>query len=266
MTDDAQHTDLTVEVVILSAQSIMKSSTTFQYILCAALATNLASEAFTVSPSHGNPVSIAPVASISLSAKKSRRKRKQKNTESSSGELPDFDLDSEDSALPDFDLGDEDEPVAAKAATPGTTELNFDEITDNMMGDASGPTASLDDLISDRSLEKTFVFDAAAEDESIPDLVDFARPSDPEPLIAGSKAERREQRKAAAIARLEAEQASKIDIPFITDEKGEISALKVLEAGAWGGIFLLVAWEVYLNSPFFDRAAPLAPVVFENPP
>lgn len=32
---------------------------------------------------------------------------------------------------------------------------------------------------------------------------------------------------------------------------------------AWLGIYLLIGWEVYINSPLFDRAAPLAPLVFE---
>lgn len=245
-------------------KATMKSSTTFQYLLCVTLATKLVSEAFTLSPTRGLSVSIAPVPSSALSAKKARRKRKE--PQPGSEDLPDFDLDADDGALPDFDI-EEDEPVKpAKKSAKATTELNFDEITDNMMGDGSKTAASLGDLISDRSLEKTFVFDDVEVDDSIPDLVDFARPSNPSsPIAPGSKAERREQRRAAAIARLEAEKESKFDIPFITDEKGKISGVKVLEAGAWAGIFLLVAWEVYLNSPFFDRAAPLAPVVFENP-
>ena len=32
---------------------------------------------------------------------------------------------------------------------------------------------------------------------------------------------------------------------------------------AWIGIVLLIVWEAYINSPFFERAAPMAPVVFE---
>ena len=50
----------------------------------------------------------------------------------------------------------------------------------------------------------------------------------------------------------------------ITDgDTGEVKPLKIVEAGAWLGIFLLVAWEIYINSPFFERAAPLIPVVYE---
>ena len=43
----------------------------------------------------------------------------------------------------------------------------------------------------------------------------------------------------------------------------EVNVLKLLENGAWVGIGLLVAWEIYINSPFFERAAPLIPPVFE---
>ncbi|CAJ1942900.1 unnamed protein product [Cylindrotheca closterium] len=243
----------------------MKSSTTFQYLLCATLATSLLSKAFTLVPSRGITIPNSPtIGTSSLSAKKSRRKRKAPKP---SEDLPDFELDEDDGALPEFDLGDEDQPVKPAAKKPTeTTELNFDEITDNMMGDASAPTASIEALIADRKLESKFVFDKEVEDDTIPDFVDFAAPStNSEPAAPGSKAERREQRKAAAIARLEAEQqATKFEIPFIQDEKGNISGLKILEAGAWAGIFLLVGWEVYINSPFFDRAAPMAPVVFEG--
>mmetsp|Transcript_14496 Transcript_14496/g.35056 ORF Transcript_14496/g.35056 Transcript_14496/m.35056 type:complete len:240 (+) Transcript_14496:67-786(+) len=239
----------------------MKSYTTFQYLLCATLATSLLSEAFTLTPSRGIAISNAPtIAATALSAKKkSRRKRKEPKED-----LPDFELDGDDGALPDFDLGEEDAPVKPAAKKPTeTTELSFEEITDNMMGDTATPAASLDDLIADRKLESKFVFDESVEDKSIPDFVDFAGPSDSAPPAPGSKAERRAQRKAAAIARVEAEKESTFDIPFITDESGKISGLKILEAGAWAGIFLLIGWEVYINSPFFDRAGPMAPVVFE---
>lgn len=38
---------------------------------------------------------------------------------------------------------------------------------------------------------------------------------------------------------------------------------QLLENGAWIGIALLILWELYLNSPFFERAAPMAPVVYD---
>eukprot|EP00977_Amphora_coffeiformis_P010979 scaffold2614_cov132-Amphora_coffeaeformis.AAC.6 len=41
-----------------------------------------------------------------------------------------------------------------------------------------------------------------------------------------------------------------------------LSGVKILETGTWVGIALLVVWEIYINSPLFERAAPMAPVVY----
>jgi len=41
-----------------------------------------------------------------------------------------------------------------------------------------------------------------------------------------------------------------------------LSFVKVIENATWFGIACLVLWEVYINSPFFERAAPMAPVVY----
>lgn len=38
---------------------------------------------------------------------------------------------------------------------------------------------------------------------------------------------------------------------------------QLLEQGAWLGIYSLVGWEVYINTPLFDRAGPMAPIVYE---
>ena len=45
-------------------------------------------------------------------------------------------------------------------------------------------------------------------------------------------------------------------------EKEPFNALKLIENATWFGIGTLVLWEVYINSPFFERAAPMAPVVY----
>jgi hypothetical protein len=42
-----------------------------------------------------------------------------------------------------------------------------------------------------------------------------------------------------------------------------LNVLKLLENGAWVGIGLLVVWEIYINSPLFERAARLIPAVFD---
>jgi hypothetical protein len=105
----------------------------------------------------------------------------------------------------------------------------------------------------------------------------------------GTKKARQAVRKAAAIASKEEEEEESIlsKLPFVIDEKGEVNAVKVccrtirkcrfnrsfpanfmslqvLEAGAWLGIFSLVAWEFYINSPLFDRAGPMAPVIYDK--
>ncbi|GAX26547.1 hypothetical protein FisN_23Lh075 [Fistulifera solaris] len=130
-----------------------------------------------------------------------------------------------------------------------------------MMGSSNQQSArSIDELLRDRSLERKFEFDEPV-DESIPDLVDLAR--------AGPTVSRKEQRRQAAVARDAAKpvEAEPLRLPFeMTNAKGEIQFNKVLEAGAWLGIFLLIGWEIYINSPFFERAAPMAPIVYETPP
>ena len=75
----------------------------------------------------------------------------------------------------------------------------------------------------------------------------------------GKKAARNAQRKAAAVQRASEIEEEKAN-PF-----EDLNILKLLENGAWVGIGLLVVWEIYINSPFFDRAAPLIPVVYDTP-
>ena len=100
--------------------------------------------------------------------------------------------------------------------------------------------------------------------------VGSTEPSSPGSFVVeqkvGSKRARAEARRAAAI---EAERAAEEEksflqkVPQFLDEKGEVSPIKILESGTWVGIGILVLWEVYINSPFFERAAPMAPVVYE---
>lgn len=228
---------------------------------------------------------------MSLSAKKKRRRRKQSSPSNpkeeavetpsvqppvSGGaeELPDL----EDNAaasdeLPDFDLASED---AEEAETPKPrVKVNPEEITANMMARGMSSNKSLDELISDRSIESRFEFEEKG-DSSIPDFVDLAQassttptysPDSPSSAGGGKKKQRQAERVARAIAAKEAEEEEKSILekyfPQLLNEKGNFSAIKLTEQGAWVGIFALVAWEVYINSPLFERAAPLAPVVFE---
>lgn len=139
-----------------------------------------------------------------------------------------------------------------------------------MMGSSYVKDTTVGDLIRDRSLESKFVFDDE-DDADLPDLPMFpntsSSSSSSEPLVNKKKV-----RKAASIAAAAAAQKKREEekegnllakIPFALDEKGEVSALKILENGTWLGIGLLVGWELYINSPFFERAQPMIPVVYD---
>ena len=193
----------------------------------------------------------------SLSAKRTRRRRKEAPEPAPSSPVNDD--------LPDFDL---DEDGSEEEAKPAPSMASMDEISTNMMGSSDAPVRSISELVADRSLESKFQFDESQVDPSIPDLAELARNSQVAPSAEGgrmSKSARNEARREAARARdaaVEDEKSFLEKIPFITNEKGEVAFNLVLEAGAWLGIALLVLWEVYINSPFFERAAPMAPVVY----
>lgn len=85
----------------------------------------------------------------------------------------------------------------------------------------------------------------------------------------GKKKARQAERRAAAMAREEEEkevdwvQETLGRVSFLVDaETGKVTLLKIVEAGTWFAIATLISWEVYINSPFFDRAAPMAPIVY----
>mmetsp|Transcript_16259 Transcript_16259/g.24599 ORF Transcript_16259/g.24599 Transcript_16259/m.24599 type:complete len:304 (+) Transcript_16259:43-954(+) len=169
--------------------------------------------------------------------------------------------------------------------------LAEDLILESMRGKAGGdkwqPPQSIKDTLADRSLEKLMNFDKMIEQDGgapdaridLPEFDDviarrkarlgeedgaqqFTAASTSTEINSsgmGKKAARDAQRKAAAVQReaeIEAEKS-----PF----EG-VNILKLLENGAWVGIGLLVLWEFYINSPFFDRALPLIPVVYDDFP
>jgi hypothetical protein len=152
---------------------------------------------------------------------------------------------------------------------------------------------SLDELLSDRSLDKFIKDDEDSaeirgidgvpdleqirkvmrEGGSVSDIVSSTTPnmsSTSVPAGMGKKRAKTEARQQAALqakelAEMEA-QANKSPLDQLlgnTKEGKQRTATDLLETGAWTGIYLLVAWEVYLNSPFFNRAASMIPVVYE---
>lgn len=194
---------------------------------------------------------------LNMAKKKKRRKRKEEPSTPSSSSTVDSDDD-----LPDFDLGDDDGAMRDDAPpTKARKPVDPDAITDAMMG-TQKPLGSVKDLLTDRSLEKSFQFDEP--DNPLPDLGEL---KSPQPI--GKKKARQEARRAAAIA--EDEEGDRLvdnvsdalgSLPFLKSDR-ESSELKLVENATWLGIFLLVGWELYINSPFFERAAPIAPIVYD---
>lgn len=216
---------------------------------------------------------------VALHAKQQRRRRRRQDfpdndndasasTNTNGDDLPDFDLieDVSDATQSSSSLSRNADTNNPSGSQP-TSEMNY--VTSNMMKrNTNTSTRSVSDLLKDRSLESKFVF----EGESTVDLPDLSKRTaptattvtNPDNINKLPKRERDEARRQAARARDEAKanSAEIRTIPFLTDETGKITGFKVLETGTWLGIFLLVAWEIYLNSPFFDRAAPMAPIVY----
>eukprot|EP00521_Asterionellopsis_glacialis_P015075 CAMPEP_0195293292 /NCGR_PEP_ID=MMETSP0707-20130614/12102_1 /TAXON_ID=33640 /ORGANISM="Asterionellopsis glacialis, Strain CCMP134" /LENGTH=252 /DNA_ID=CAMNT_0040353969 /DNA_START=80 /DNA_END=838 /DNA_ORIENTATION=- len=207
--------------------------------------------------------------------KKKRRRKKSVPTGDDAGseslEVESSDSGSEsfvaDGELPDFDFDDgEGDGSSPKRSNPSpasmSTNLNENAVTGAMMG-SSKPMKSMKELLNDRSLESKFEFEEV--EDPLPDLADF-RAGKPK---VNANTNRGGNRGAPEEDGPNEILMSLRNIPVIgdpIDEKGEISAVKLLETGAWLGIFLLVGWEIYINSPLFDRAAPMIPAVYESEP
>lgn len=205
----------------------------------------------TIGITHCNRRSYDSNSCFALAAKKKRRRRKvveQAPTtapdETASEELPDFDLEGDDASSNSL--------ASASRVVDGAT------ITPNMMSTKQARGASsLGDLLKDRSLEAKFEFDSS--DKVAEDLPDLLAPQ-------FQQQQPRKKKIQAAVARAQQEQESGnplTQLPFLLNEKGQVSGVKILEAGAWLGIGLLVLWEFYINSPLFERAAPIIPVVYD---
>lgn len=213
-----------------------------------------------------------------------KKKRRRKDESDESSDLPEFEL------IEDIELVEANTPTVKKKASSSSSVSSASsldgslEVTPAMMSRSSSiqPTKSVRELITDRSLEKKLQFDEedVVTDPSgaaIPDLVELARQqrqqtqqsssSDPSEMSKRARQAARRAELASQSAQEEEESnlaenvLSKLPIQ-VTNEEGKVEPIKLLEAGTWLGIFLLVAWELYLNSPFFERAAPMAPVVY----
>lgn len=188
--------------------------------------------------------------SVALNAKKKRRRRREGSDTTSDQDKPTDNLVTESSVplldgdeLPDFDL-DGEGGENAKQTTRVKISSNPDEITDAMMADpnAAGISRSFDELITDRSLESKFEFEDSGDPE-IPDFVQLAKESSSSvdgiiPTSEGTgmtKKQRQAERVANAIKLKEEEEQKGKNFfssnPKFLNEKGEVSAVKILEQG-----------------------------------
>lgn len=203
--------------------------------------------------------------------------------------------------LPEFDLGDKEQlPELIDAAAEAKkaekemedisdvvgTEVEEDLFQDNdplvleamKASKNSASFASPKELLRsrDRNLEATFEFDEVKSPLPQPGQdASTARTSTTVSVGGGKKRARAEARRAAAMEAAELEAADNQGpgivnevmgkLPFYpkTEEGEEASPLKLVEQGTWACIYILVAWELYINSPLFDRASPLIPVVYD---
>lgn len=190
--------------------------------------------------------------------------------------------------------------TSSKTMMTSTPKMSVDpligKITPNMMSSSSSatttsnsPTVSINE-IRDRSLEQkleSLVADDNTSDsnsnlkEELPDLLTLQRQrkqmTTEEILLSSSKMSKKErqilarqqqdieQQQTRRVTSSDGEEESTIfsKLPLVTNEEGKIVPIKLLENATWACIILLIAWELYINSPFFNRAAPIIPVVYE---
>jgi len=249
--------------------------------------------------------SVVKKSTFLLAKKKKRRRRKESPASSKPSptpvdgddELPDFDLvedidliEQAAASLPPLNAG------APKAGVAPVANRNFD-VNDPSVLAAQRATSGADSLSAgstrdllrsrNRDLENRLVVNEVTQE--VPSLGEYMQSptrsqskgaTDSGGPSIGKKAARREARRAAAIEARQEDvvEESALDqilekapilekLPFFKKKENEEkkSAIKLLEEGTWACIYILVAWEIYINTPFFDRAGPMAPVVFTDP-
>lgn len=177
---------------------------------------------------------------LSAAPAKKRRRRRQDGGTGGDEAVQDSDSIPLGDELPDFDLGGDDNDQQQKSPS---RKRSPDEITLLMMGDTNRAVRSVNELISDRSLESKFEFEEKG-DPSIPDFTELAKASASRPassstqmndsLELGKKKKRQAERRADAIktqANEEKEKNPLDGLPFVTNEAGKFSAIKLLESG-----------------------------------
>lgn len=193
------------------------------------------------------------------------------------GDLPDFDLMTEtDEASVSNALSKQ---ISAEKGAPLVSLMQggMPSATNQMAAPSSsssttGAEKSVQDLLQDRSLERKLEFLESNDNNALPDLL-AATTSDSASAPLSKRDRQMARRQELQMAAAREKTGNNNDdaplfgnllsqLPGIRNDQGQIAPLKILENATWACIWALVLWEVYLNSPFFERAAPMAPVVY----
>jgi hypothetical protein len=215
--------------------------------------------------------------------------------DSTINELPDFDINDDEVVSNSFNAASMKNTGSSASNLKSTVDPLIGTITSNMMASASATNravtntvVSVNDL-RDRSLEQklesllnedTTLTEPQVKEE-LPDLLTLQRERKKvttEQILLSASSMSKKERQTLARQQQDMEQQSKrammntppadednlfSKLPFITNESGKIEPIKALEAATWTCIIALVLWEVYINSPFFSRAAPIIPIVYD---
>ena len=230
--------------------------------------------------------------SIALYSTPNRRKRRRRKDPSD--DSIEEDSDEGMNELPDFDLQDDGMSTtnqrsgattasSSSPASPMAADPLLGPISSNMMATPSSSNrspSSVNDLLRDRSLEQKLerLYDEGGkeDEEALPDLLSLQKKQSSPPETSASSLSKRERQILARQQQDEEQQkllqnAQKEEdfgalfskLPFITNEQGKVTPIKILETATWACIIALILWELYINSPFFTRAAPIIPVVYD---
>jgi len=209
---------------------------------------------------------------FALAAKKRRRRKNpvpvEKDVSSQSSyddDLPDFDLDEDISPEESFSPS---KPSSAPSVSMEETvmeAMSDPSVLQAMQAGSSAPqTSSTKDILRSRSreLESTFEFDEVSNPLPRPGM---KTTSDGRIGMSKKQAKREARRAAALQAEAEEEEGKLLSSvsDFLNEKASDGGFPKIVELGTWVSIGILVAWEAYINSPFFERAQPLIPVVYE---
>lgn len=168
------------------------------------------------------------------------------------------------------------DPQVQDAMMASTTNVNNNKMLDQGL-------SSTKDLLRSRNreLEQKLVVNDITE--NVPSLAEYTKnkskgagirtaTSTATSSTIGKKAARREERISAALEAKKLQDGTDNQggfflnaFSFGKDKDGNPKTpIKLLEEGTWACIWILIAWEVFINSPFFERQGSMPPIVFQE--